>query len=191
MGKVLEAIDTKLAAWLEAQPVFFTATAPLAGDGLVNCSPKGGTGTFVVLGPRQVAYLDLTGSGIETVAHLRENGRIVLMFCAFEGRPTVVRLHGQGTVLLPDDARFAALRPRFADHPGIRAIITVDLVRIGDSCGYAVPLMDLVAERDVLDLANVKKGEQGLADYRERKNATSLDGLPALSARPEGMTLSG
>ncbi|HEY5335673.1 MAG TPA: pyridoxamine 5'-phosphate oxidase family protein [Mycobacteriales bacterium] len=173
-------MDTKLAAWLESQPVFFTATAPLADDGLVNCSPKGGIGTFVVLGPREVAYLDLTGSGIETVAHLRENGRIVVMFCAFEGRPTVVRLHGRGTVLLPDEERFAALRPRFADHPGIRAIVTVDLVRIGDSCGYAVPLMDLVAERDVLDLSSTKKGEAGLADYRARKNAISLDGLAGL-----------
>jgi hypothetical protein len=186
MGKVYDEIDDRLAAWLEAQPVYFTATAPLARDGLVNCSPKGGSGTFVVLGPRQVAYLDLTGSGIETVAHLRENGRIVLMFCAFDGRPTVVRLHGRGTVLLPDDPAFAELRPRFTDHPGVRAIITVELARIGDSCGYAVPLMDLVAERDVLDLTSSKKGEAVLAEYRALKNATSLDGLPALSGRPVG-----
>lgn len=180
VGKVYEEIDAPLAAWLEAQPVFFVATAPLGGDGLVNCSPKGTSGTFAVLGPRRVAYLDLTGSGIETVAHLRENGRIVLMFCAFDGRPRVVRLHGRGTVLLPGSAEFDALRPRFPDHPGVRAVITADLVRIGDSCGYAVPLMQLVAERDVLDLSSAKKGEAALADYRVQKNATSLDGLPAL-----------
>jgi hypothetical protein len=180
MGKVLPEIDAKLASWLEAQPVWFTATAPLAADGLVNLSPKGSAGTFAVLGPREVAYLDLTGSGIETIAHLRENGRIVLMFCAFSGRPNIVRLHGRGHVLLPDDARFAELRPRFTDHPGVRAIITVDVTRIADSCGYAVPRMDLVAERDVLDLSNAKQGEEALVGYRARKNARSLDGLPGL-----------
>ncbi|MGH3745503.1 MAG: pyridoxamine 5'-phosphate oxidase family protein [Mycobacteriales bacterium] len=180
MGKAYDEIDAQLAAWLEAQPVYFTATAPLAGDGLVNCSPKGGIGTFAVLGPRQVAYLDLTGSGIETVAHLQENGRIVLMFCAWEGRPRVVRLHGRGTALMHGEAEFDALRPRFPAHQGARAIVTVDLVRVGDSCGYAVPLMDLVAERDVLDLWTAKKGEEGLVDYWATKNATSLDGLPGL-----------
>ncbi|HEX7356015.1 MAG TPA: pyridoxamine 5'-phosphate oxidase family protein [Mycobacteriales bacterium] len=180
MGKVYDEIEPKLATWLEAQPVFFVATAPLAADGLVNCSPKGLSGTFTVLGPRRVAYLDLTGSGVETVAHLRENGRIVLMFCAFDGRPQVVRLHGRGTVLSPDDPQFAALRPRFSDHRGARAIVTVDVTRIGDSCGYGVPLMDVTAERDVLDLWSEKKGDDGLAEYWTTRNAASLDGLPGL-----------
>lgn len=180
MGKVLEEIDERLGDWLQAQPVFFVATAPLASGGLVNCSPKGTVGTFAVLGPRRVAYLDLTGSGVETIAHLRENGRLVLMFCAFTGRPNIVRLHGRGSVLTPADDEFAALLPRFGEHPGVRAIIVVEVTRIGDSCGYAVPRMDLVAERDVLDLTSVQKGETGLAEYRARKNARSLDGLPGL-----------
>lgn len=180
MGKVLEEIDEKLGDWLEGQPLFFVATAPLAADGLVNCSPKGTAGTFVVLGPRRVAYLDLTGSGIETVAHVRENGRVVLMFCAFAGKPNIVRLHGRGSVLTPDDEKFAALLPRFSAHPGVRAIIVVEVARIADSCGYAVPRMDFVADREVLDLTSVQKGEAGLAEYRARKNARSLEGLPGL-----------
>lgn len=182
MGKVLPEIDGPLARWLEAQPVFFVATAPLSCDGLLNCSPKGTAGTFVVLGPRRVAYLDLTGSGIETVAHLRENGRIVVMFCAFAGRPNVVRLHGTGTALTVEDEEFAALLPRFSEHPGVRAIVVVDLARISDSCGYAVPRMDYVAERDVLDLSAIKKGPERVAAYRAERNARSLDGLPGLPA---------
>lgn len=185
MGNVLPEIDEALARWLEAQPVFFVATAPLAADGLVNCSPKGSAGTFVVLGPRRVAYLDLTGSGIETVAHLRDNGRIVLMFCAFAGRPTVVRLHGTGSVLTEADGGFAALLPRFSEHPGVRAIVVVDLVRISDSCGYAVPQLDYRAERDILDRSAVTKGPDRLAAYRAQRNARSLDGLPGLPGRPD------
>ncbi len=184
MGKVLAEIDDGLARWLEAQPMFFVATAPLAVDGLVNCSPKGTAGTFAVLDPHRVAYLDLTGSGIETVAHLRENGRIVVMFCAFTGRPNIVRLHGTGAVLTPGDQEFAELVGRFTQHPGVRAIIVVDVQRIADSCGYAVPRMEHVADRDVLDLANAKKGEPALAAYRATRNATSLDGLPGLPGLP-------
>ena len=180
MGKVFEGIDESLAGWLASQPVFFVATAPLAGDGLVNCSPKGLAGTFAVLGPRQVGYLDLTGSGIETVAHLRENGRIVVMFCAFDGRPRIVRLHGTGRVVLPDDPSFDGLVGRFSDHPGVRSVIVVDLARISDSCGYAVPRLDYVQDRDVLDLDAAKKGPDKLAAYRAERNATSLDNLPGL-----------
>jgi hypothetical protein len=180
MGQVLESIDDKLAAWLVAQPMFFIATAPLAGDGLVNCSPKGMAGSFVVLDGHRVAYLDLTGSGIETIAHLRENGRIVVLFCAFAGRPTIVRLHGTGRPVLPADDGFADLVARFPEHPGIRSVIVVDVTRISDSCGYAVPRMDYVEDRDVLDLHNAKKGPEGLAEYRQTRNAESLDGLPGL-----------
>lgn len=180
MSKVYEQIDDPMAAWLAAQPMFVVATAPLAGDGLINASPKGGSGTFAVLGPTTVAYLDLTGSGVETIAHLRENGRIVLMFMAFDGRPQIVRLYGRGRVVVPDDADFADLCQRFAPKVGTRSVIVVDLDRIADSCGYAVPRMDYVADRDVLDLVAQKKGPQGLVAYRAERNAVSLDGLPGL-----------
>lgn len=180
MAKVHEQIDDRMAAWLTAQPIFVVATAPLAADGLINASPKGGSGTFAVLGPTTVAYLDLTGSGVETAAHVRENGRIVLMFMAFEGRPQIVRLHGRGRVVAHDDAEFAELVQRFPPHVGTRSVIVVDVDRIADSCGYAVPRMDYIAERDVLDLWAEKKGLQGLAAYRAEHNAVSLDGLPGL-----------
>jgi hypothetical protein len=182
MGKVFDGVDARLADWLTAQPVFFVATAPLDGDGLVNCSPKGMSGTFAVLDEHRVAYLDVTGSGVETIAHLRENGRIVLMFCAFAERPRIVRLHGRGEVVLPGDPRFEDLAGRFSGHPGTRSVIVVDVTRVADSCGYAVPLMDHVADRDVLDLWNEKKGEDALVAYRAEKNALSLDGLPGLEA---------
>ncbi len=180
MGKVYEGIDRKLSAWLMAQPMFVVATAPLDGDGLINVSPKGMAGTFAVLDEHTVAYLDLTGSGVETIAHLRQNGRIVMMFTAFDGRPNIVRLHGTGDVVLPDDPRFATLIPLFSEHPGVRSVIVVAVQRVSDSCGYAVPKMTFVQDRDVLDLSNAKKGEEGLADYRRQKNSASLDGLPGL-----------
>jgi hypothetical protein len=180
VGKVYEGIDAKLAAWLTAQPMFVVATAPLDPDGLLNVSPKGMLGTFTVLDEHTVAYLDITGSGVETIAHLRQNGRIVLMFTAFDGRPNIVRLHGTGTVVLPDEPRFAQLRPKFSDHPGIRSIIVVSVARVSDSCGYAVPHLAYIEDRTVLDLSNAKKGEDGLVDYRKQKNSVSLDGLPGL-----------
>ncbi|MDX1932171.1 MAG: pyridoxamine 5'-phosphate oxidase family protein [Capsulimonadales bacterium] len=180
MGKVSETgIDSELAAWLEAQPVFFTATAPLSPDGHVNCSPKGGE-AFRVLGPWEVVYVDFTGSGIETVAHLRENGRIVLMFCAFAGRPTIVRLHGRGDVLSPDSAAGRAFLKRFPPNPGIRAIIRISVERVATSCGYAVPEMEFKARRDILDRWATNRGEDGLTAYRAEKNAVSIDGLPGL-----------
>jgi len=180
MGKVYEGIDDKLADWMTAQPMFMVATAPLADDGLVNISPKGMAGTFAVLDAHRVAYLDLTGSGIETIAHLRENGRIVLMFCAFQGRPNIVRLHGTGSVVVPGDDGFDDLLARFSQHPGVRSVIVIDVARVSDSCGYAVPTMSYEQDRDVLDLYNAKKGDEGLRDYRRRKNTVSLDGLPGL-----------
>lgn len=181
MADVLDGIDGKLAEWLHEQPVFFVATAPVAADGLVNCSPKGLAGTFAVLDERTVAYLDLTGSGIETIAHLRENGRIVLMFCAFDGRPRIIRMHGRGRVVLPADEAFEGLAARFTEHPGVRSVIVVDVARLSESCGYAVPAMEYRAEREVLDLSNRKKGEAALEKYRREKNARSLDGLPGLA----------
>jgi len=179
LGKVIDSIDGELAAWLEAQPVFFVASAPLAADGHVNCSPKGGD-CFRVLGPLEAAYLDYTGSGAETVAHLRENGRIVLMFCAFAGRPNIVRLHGAGEIVTPGHADWESLSARFPPNPGARAVVRVRVARVSTSCGFSVPLMDFREKRDVLDKWAVSKGEEGLAKYRAQKNARSIDGLPAL-----------
>ncbi len=182
MGKVFEEITPELRTWLEAQRMFVVGTAPLAADGHVNCSPKGGD-TFRVLGPREVAYADLTGSGIETVAHLRENGRIVVMFCAYEGAPKIVRLHGRGEVLEPGAAGFAELQAKFPALIGLRTIIRITVTRIADSCGYAVPFYDFVKPRDVLDKLGEKLGPDGLAEYRGRKNRESIDGLPGLNFR--------
>ena len=181
MGKTYQEITPDLAAWICQQRLFFVATAPLGGDGLVNCSPKG-MDTFRILGAREVAYLDLTGSGVETIAHLRENGRIVIMFCAFTGAPNIVRLHGHGQAVEPDHPDFETLRADFPDHAGARAIIRVQLTRIGDSCGYAVPRYEYAGERDALIHWAEKKGPAGLAEYHRQKNAHSLDGLPGLSA---------
>jgi len=179
MSRVYEMLDQRLIAFLGRQHVFFVATAPLAGDGLVNLSPKG-LDTFVVVDPHRVAYLDLTGSGVETVAHLRENGRIVVMFCAFEGAPRIIRLHGRGRVVVPGEPDFDDLAGRFPSRPGIRSVIDVDVTRIADSCGYAVPLMSFEGERSRLDEWAAKRGPEGLGEYRAEKNAVSLDGLPGL-----------
>ena len=179
MSKQLDGIDGELAAWLHRQHVFFVATAPLAAQGHVNCSPKGGD-CFRVLSPSQAAYLDYTGSGAETVAHLQENGRIVLMFCAFEGKPNIVRLHGRGTALTPDAPEFEAAASGFPPNPGARALIRVDVSRISTSCGFAVPFMEFEKDRDTLNKWSAAQGPESLAEYRQLKNARSVDGLPAL-----------
>ncbi|HLI15342.1 MAG TPA: pyridoxamine 5'-phosphate oxidase family protein [Acidimicrobiales bacterium] len=183
MGRVREGIDDALARFLEAQPVFFVATAPLSPTGRVNCSPKGNRGEFAVLGPRLVAYLDRTGSGIETVAHLRENGRIVLMFCAFSGPPRVVRLHGTGSVTGAGDSRLEELLSSFAadPSPGTRCVIVVSVERISDSCGFGVPLMTFEQHRPTLDEWAARKGPAGIERYWQDHNARSIDGLPGLS----------
>lgn len=183
MATIYDSIDDRLRDWLLAQPVFFVATAPLTGDGHVNVSPKGMHGTFAVLGPLRVAYLDYFGSGIETVAHLRENGRIVIMCCAFSGAPKVVRLHGRGRALHPVDPEFAALRPLFGKERdrGLRSIVVVDVERVADSCGFAVPLMEFAGDRDVLDRAQERRQPEYFDDYGVTRNATSIDGLPGLA----------
>lgn len=178
MGRTRERIDEPLAEWIAAQPMFFVATAPRAG-GHVNVSPKG-YDTLRVLGPLEVAYLDLTGSGVETIAHLRDDGRITLMWCAFSGPPRIVRVQGHGEAVLTDDDRYPQLAARFPDTPGARAVIRVDVDRIADSCGYAVPLMEHVGDRDRLRDWATAKGPDGLTAYHAEKNATSIDGLPGL-----------
>jgi len=182
MGKTFDAIDESLEAFLRGQRVFFVATAPLAAEGHLNCSPKG-LDTFTVIDGRTVAYLDLTGSGVETIAHLRENARIVLMFSAFDGPPKIVRLHGRGTVVEPADESFAALRARFpAHHDGVRSVIRIAVARISDSCGYGVPRYEFVAERPQMAAWVEKKGPDGLVQYRAAKNRESIDGLPGVRA---------
>lgn len=178
MASVLPAIDDGLRAFLDEQHVFFVATAPSQG-GHVNVSPKG-RDTFRVLGPLDVAYLDLTGSGAETIAHVRDNGRITLMFCAFSGRPRIVRLAGLGTVVVPGDPAYDELVDNFPELPGARAVIRVAVDRVADSCGFAVPLMEYVGDRDVLDRWAARQSEDELREYRRTRNAVSIDGLPAL-----------
>ena len=180
MGKSYDGITPELSKWIERQRIFFVATAPLAGDGLINCSPKG-MDTFRVLGPRDVVYLDLTGSGVETIAHSRENGRIVFMFCAFDGPPKIVRLHGRCDVLLPDSAEFQNLASLFPAYLGRRAILHASVTRVSDSCGYGVPRYEYAGDRDMLMRWAAAKGSEGLREYQVKKNARSLDDLPGLT----------
>ncbi len=180
MGTLFDGITPELSQWIERQHMFFVSTAPLASDGLINCSPKG-MDTFRILGPYEVAYMDLTGSGIETVAHLRENGRIVLMFCAFEGPPKIVRLHGTGEVFVPGSAEYESMVSSFPAYAGRRAIVRARLTRVGDSCGFAVPQYRYEGDRNTLIRWSESKGEDRLTQYRQAKNARSLDGLPGLT----------
>jgi hypothetical protein len=179
MGKTYDGIDPSLQDFIGRQHVFFVGTAPTSMDGHLNVSPKG-LDTFRVLGPRTVAYLDLTGSGIETAAHLRENGRITIMFCAFEGRPMILRLYGRGRVVEPVDDEWGGLMAHFRDDPGVRSIIVVEVERIADSCGYAVPLCTYQGERSQLLAWSDRKGPEGLAEYKQQKNRSSIDGLAGL-----------
>ncbi|MDX6391136.1 MAG: hypothetical protein QOJ73_2199 [Streptosporangiaceae bacterium] len=179
MGKVFDSIDEALASWITAQPVWFVATAPLASDGRVNVSPRG-QGTLSILGPHRVGWVDYTGSGVETIAHLRENGRICLMFASFDRRPRIVRLHGSGTVARPDDPAYDEVAARHPAHPSTRAVIIVNVHRVSDSCGHGMPVMELAGERDLLRLTAEKKGPEGMATYRATNNTTSIDGLPGL-----------
>jgi hypothetical protein len=184
MGKVYERIDGRLRTFIEDQKIFFVATAPLADNGHVNLSPKGLDGAFAVLDDLTVAYLDFGGSGAETIAHLRENGRITLMWCAFDGPPKIVRVHGTGEPIFRDDPRFADLLAHFpaAGRAGLRAVIVVRATRISDSCGYTVPLFDFREERTLHNYFHGRKSDEQFAEYCAAKEyvGTSLDGLPAL-----------
>lgn len=182
MGKVYEKIEPRLRAFIEEQKVFFVASAPLADDGHVNLSPKGREGTLAVLDEHTVAYLDFGGSHAETTAHLRENGRITLMWCAFTGPPKVLRVHGRGEPVFRDDPRWPALIGHFADGPGARSIILIHATMVSDSCGFAVPFMDYREERTQHAQHFGRKSEEEFAAYCEKKefNGHSIDGLPAL-----------
>jgi len=179
MGKVFDGIDKTMAAWISAQPVWFLATAPLALDGRINVSPRGHD-SFSILDAHRVGWVDYTGSGVETIAHLRENGRICVMFASFDHRPRIVRLHGHGTVALPGDPAYEQVVALHPAHPSTRAVVVVEVERVSDSCGYGVPVMDFVQERDLMRLSAEKKGPEGMDSYRAQKNATSIDGLPGL-----------
>ncbi|UCE88240.1 MAG: pyridoxamine 5'-phosphate oxidase family protein [Pseudomonadota bacterium] len=177
MNKPHPGITPELAEWIEQQPVCFVATAPLAGDGHINLSPRG-LDSIRIVEPHQVAILDLTGSGNETAAHLQENGRITVMFCAFAGKPRILRLYGTGEVVLPDRSAWPELRSRFAaDTAGVRQIFRVTVTRVATSCGFGVPLLEYVADRDELPNWAARKGPEGLAEYRDKNNRVSLDGL--------------
>jgi Pyridoxamine 5'-phosphate oxidase len=178
MGKFYPVITPELRRWIGRQHVFFVATAPLGAGHHVNLSPKG-LDAFRILGDREVAYLDYTGSGAETIAHLRENGRIAFMFCAFAGPPKIVRLHGTGRVAAPDSDEGRALAPRFTSSEPPRAYIVADISRVSDSCGFGVPLMGYERERDSMAKWAEGKTAGDMANYRRAKNALSIDGLPA------------
>jgi len=180
MGKEFSIIDKDLAAWVGKQQMFFVATAPLAADGLVNCSPKG-RDTLRIIGPAEVAYLDLGGSGIETVAHIKQNGRIVVMLCAFEGPPRIVRFHGRGEVLEPGMAGFDALLQVFPPPPSpARSLIRIQVERISDSCGFGVPRYAYQGQRSSIENYVRDKRPEELEAYKAEHNRKSLDGLPGL-----------
>lgn len=181
MGRVLSSIDASIEKFIRAQTMFFVASAPLDADGHINLSPKG-LDTFRILGPTTVAYLDLTGSGVETIAHVRENGRVVIMFCAFNGPGNILRLHGRGRAIQPADAEFAGLQAHFPVLAGTRAIIVIEISRVSESCGWGVPLLAYRGERPQLHAWVQQKGPEGLKTYRQEKNRVSIDGLPGVSA---------
>jgi hypothetical protein len=186
MGKIYDRIDERLRGFIEKQPVFFTGTAPLAGDGHVNLSPKGLAASFAVLDDLTVGYLDLGGSGAETIAHLRENGRITLMWCAFEDPPRIVRIHGTGTPVFRDDPRWTELLAHFGEdmrrRTDLRAVVTVRAERISDTCGFAVPYMEYRGDRPLHTRRFARESDESFAAYCEKKEhvGVSLDGLPGL-----------
>lgn len=178
MASVHPSITPDLRSWIEAQPLFFVSSAPLSGEGHVNLSPKG-LDSFRVLGPNRVAYLDLTGSGNETAAHLAENGRITFMFCAFSGAPRILRLYGRGRVVLPGGDGWDTLMALYPALPGIRQIVEVEVTRVQTSCGFGVPRLELAGQRDTLLRWAETRDPETIRKYRQEKNAVSIDGLPA------------
>ena len=177
MAKFFDSIQDHHQAFIEKQKMYFVSSAPLSADGHVNLSPKG-IDSFRVLSPNKVAYMDIIGSGNETSAHLLENGRITIMFCAFEGPPNILRLYGKGHTILPRDLEWADLSPHFELQLATRQIIVADIDKVQTSCGFSVPLYEYLGERDHAQKWAENKGEAGLELYKEEKNRISLDGLP-------------
>jgi Pyridoxamine 5'-phosphate oxidase len=180
MAKVFERIDDEMREWIGKQHIFFVGTAPLAQEGMVNLSPKG-YDAFRILGDHQVGYLDFTGSGIETVAHIQENGRITFLFCSFDKTPRIIRFHGKGTVHEVSTPEFEKLLAHFEPKAGMRSIITADITRISDSCGYGVPRYEFLGDRATMEHYWTAKGEEGTTEYQRTHNATSLDGLQGIN----------
>jgi len=185
MGKVQGEIQDTHKAFISRQKMFFVSTAPLSDEGHINLSPKG-IDCFRVLSPTRVAYMDITGSGNETSAHILENGRITIMFCAFEGPPNILRLYGKGHAILPTSKEWLQLSSLFELHLSTRQIIVIDIHRVSSSCGFGVPFYEYKGERDQADKWAIQKGPEGLEKYRQEKNLVSIDGLPtALSQNVE------
>jgi hypothetical protein len=184
MGSNYLELDEGLREFIGAQRVYFVATAPLSASGHINVSPKG-LDSLRILGPREVAYLDLTGSGIETVAHVRENGRLTLMFCAFQGPPRILRLQGSARIVEPADTDWGQLLGNFPNYTSCRSIVVLNVERIADSCGYGVPLYQYAGERSQLVAWAERKGADGVAAYKSKKNRQSIDGLPGLAHSAE------
>jgi hypothetical protein len=181
MGKIYEVIDERIKKWISDQKVFFVATAPLTG-GHINCSPKDGY-SIRVLDSKTLVYLDLIGSGVETIAHLLENGRIVIMMCAFERAPMIMRFHGRGEVVEPHHPDFERFKPMFVSEIGIRSFIVIHLDRISDSCGFGVPVMEFKNHRKQLRTYCERNGEEKLNDYKMSHNANSIDGISGVTTR--------
>ncbi len=179
MGKPHEKLTEDLQQWIHKQHMFFVATSPLAADGMINCSPKG-LDSFRILDGHTVAYIDLTGSGVETISHLKENGRVVIMFCAFEGAANILRLYGTGEVVEPHQSEFEPLTALFPMYEGVRAIIRIHVNKIIDACGYSVPLYTYERQRDTLIKWTENKSADELRAYQQQKNLQSLDGLTGL-----------
>ncbi len=179
MGKFHSSIAAAHEQFIKRQHLFFVSTAPLSGDGHINCSPKG-LDCFRVLSPNRVAYMDLVSSGNETSAHTLENGRITLMFCSFEGPPNILRLYGKGATVLPGNPEWEIYAPHFTLYPSTRQIIVAEISKVQTSCGYGVPLFQYEGERSIhFDWAE-KKGDQGLQEYIRKNNLQSMDGLPTV-----------
>ena len=181
MGKTYDKLNDALKTFIGEQKMFFVGTAPLSGDGLVNISPKG-LDSLRILDDLTVAYVDLTGSGIETVSHVKENGRLVMMFCSYGDRPYIVRLHGKGEILENGDAGFDGLRQQFPEYPYVRAIVKLNVERVSDSCGWGVPKYEYVGQRDTYMRYGEQRTDEQIHEGQLKKNMKSLDGLPGLKA---------